>query len=218
MNGPPDATGDYRTLRGAVLPSGMSKKPEKPKTDAADAPKKRSVVKLAILAVVPLALAGGGWFGWTQYQASVVAHEAELAEAEAAARLEADMIKVSTVPTEIAAETSFTHSFALSVILAKECGVVPVDALKAASDEEAATDGLLVNLSWVAAARRTEALNEKTCRRLLNEVVGADAKAAEIAAARLAPPAEDGHGAAADSHGAKPDDGHGAKPEKASGH
>ena len=196
----------------------MSKTPNKAKSDAetADAPKRRSKLKLAVLALVPLVLAGGGYAGWAFYFAPADSHAGEVADGAAAAEGEehgTDMIKVSAVPTEIAAETSFTHSYALSVIVAKDCGVVPVEALKAASEEEAKADGLLVSLSWTAAARRTIALNPKTCRRFLNEVVNADAKAAEIAAARFAA-AQDGgkggHGSAGSGHDA-------TRPEKTSG-
>jgi len=133
----------------------MSKKPEKTGADTAanaDAPKKRSKLKLALFALVPLLLVGGGGYaGWAFYLAPAGAEQAEPGD-EHAAEGEAghetpDPVQVSAVPSEIAAETSFTHSFALSVILADDCGVVPVEALKAASDEEAKADGLLVNLS-----------------------------------------------------------------------
>ena len=160
----------------------MSKKPAKPAADPNAAPKKRSKLKLALLALVPLLAAGGGYGGWVFYSGQAGAQAAE-GEAHPAA----DPIKVSAVPTEIAAETSFTHSYALSVMIARDCGRVRAEALKAASEEEARADGMLVNLSWTAAARRTALLDDKICRRLLNEVYDANVKAVEIAAAKAAP-------------------------------
>jgi hypothetical protein len=156
----------------------MSKKPDKTE---ADAPKGRSKLKLVLFALVPLAVAGGGGYaGWTMFMAG---------DAVAAADPHApapDPVKVSAVPTEIAAETSFTHSFALATIIAKDCGTVRMGALKAASDEEALTDGMLATLSWQAAARRTAVLDEATCRRFRYEVSSANAKAEAIAEARAA--------------------------------
>lgn len=153
----------------------------KTKPSEAETPKKRSPIRLALFALVPAAvLAGAGYGGWIWY-AGIAGEEVEAAQAKAAGT---DPVAVSVVPAEIAAETSFTHSFALASIIAPTCGVVPVAALKAASDEEARTDGLLVNLSWTAAARRTYTLDERTCRYFLNEVRGADAKAARIAQAK----------------------------------
>ena len=163
----------------------MSKKPAKPAADPNAAPKKRSKLKLALLARVPLLLAGGGYGGWVFYSGQAGEHAAQAAEAEA--HPAEDPIQVSAVPTEIAAETSFTHSYALSVMIARDCGRVRAEALKAASEEEARADGMLVNLSWTAAARRTALLDDKICRRLLNEVYDANVKAVEIAAAKAAP-------------------------------
>lgn len=160
----------------------MSKKPAKP-ADPNAAPKQRSKLKLALLALVPLLAAGGGYGGWAFYSGQA-GGGAEAAEAEDTTE---DPIQVSAVPTEIAAETSFTHSYALSVMIARDCGRVRADALRAASEEEARADGMLVNLSWTAAARRTALLDDKTCRRLLNEVYDANVKAVEVAAAHAAP-------------------------------
>lgn len=155
----------------------MSKPSKKPDSAAAETPKPRSRLKLALLALVPLVLAGGGYGGWTY----VTGHEAEAAHAPAP-----DPIAVSAVPTEIAAETSFTHSLALATIIARHCGRVPVRALKAASDDEARADGLLVNLSWTAANRRIVELDDKNCRYFLSEVRTAEAKAARLAAEKEA--------------------------------
>lgn len=167
----------------------MSKKPAKPAaasdTSAADAPKKKSKLKLALLVLAPLVLAGGGYAGWTMFLAAPGGEEAHASES--GEDHGADEIKVSAVPAEIAAETSFTHSFALSVLLAQRCGVVDAAALKAASDEEAIADGALVSLSWQAAARRVATLTEKSCGHMMAEIVGADAKATRLAAEKLAP-------------------------------
>lgn len=176
----------------------MSKKPAKPAAakDAAttDAPK-RSKLKLALLALAPLLLAGGGYAGWTQFFAS----DANAGtHGEAAEGQKQDPAHVSAVPSEIAAETSFTHSLALSVMLAQRCGSVRLSALKEASDAEARADGLLVNLSWLAAARRAGELTEKSCGYLLAEIRAADDKAMRIAEARLA--AEKGDGGKAAAH------------------
>ncbi len=157
----------------------MSKKPA-PATDASQTPRKRSKLKLALLALVPMALAGGGAAGWTYY-ANAAVHDAEAAAAEEAGQ---DHIEVSAVPSEIAAETSFTHSYGLAMMIAPKCGRVPLQALKEASDAEARADGLLVNLSWTAAARRTVTLDDRACRYFLAEIRNADAKAASIVSAR----------------------------------
>ena len=47
------------------------------KTAEPGAPKGRSKLKLAMLAVAPLALAGAGYAGWTQYAGAKAAPEAE---------------------------------------------------------------------------------------------------------------------------------------------
>ena len=184
----------------------MSKKPDKTAAAESDIPKKRSKLRLALLALVPMVLAGGGAAGWTYY-AGAATHDAEAAEAEAAGQ---DHIEVSAVPSEIAAETSFTHSYGLAMMIAPTCGRVPLQALKEASDAEARADGLLVNLSWAAAARRTVTLDERACRYFQAEIRNADAKAANIAAARAA--AENGGG-----HAAKSASGHG-QAKAAAGH
>lgn len=184
----------------------MSKKTAKPaaaETDAG-APKKRSKVKLALFTLVPLLLLGGGGYaGYAFYLApqGEAAHAAgEGTEAGDAAHAEApkDPVKVSAVPSVIAAETSFTHSWAIAVMTRTRCGEVPTPTLKAASEAEAAADGLLVNLSWQAAARRTQVLDDRSCDYLLTEIEDAEAKAQRVAAAAAAP--EDGHGAAPAQH------------------
>lgn len=151
----------------------MSKPSKKPDSAEAETSKPRSKLKLALLALMPVVLAGGGYGGWVWYSGQ----EVEMAHEPAP-----DPIEVSAVPTEIAAETSFTHSYALATIVARECGRVPLRALKAASEEEARADGLLVNLSWTAANRRIVELDEKNCRYFLSEVRTAEAKAARLAA------------------------------------
>ncbi len=102
---------------------------------------------------------------------------------------EADPINVSAVPLDVAAETSATHSYAVAVLMAAQCGAIETPALKAASEAEAHSDGMLVNLSWMAAARRTTTLNAKNCDYLTSEI--------ELAEHRLvagaAPPKEAAH-------------------------
>lgn len=153
----------------------MAKKSAKSDPTAPGAPKKRSKLKLALMVLAPLAIAGGGFAGWIYYPGI---------NAASAAHPEADPVEVSSVPAEIAAETSFTHSYALASIIAHQCGKVPVKALKAVSDTEARADGMLVNLSWAAAARRVYSLDERNCRMFLTEVRTADARAARIVAAQ----------------------------------
>jgi hypothetical protein len=160
----------------------MSKTAKTTDPAEAEAPKSRSRAKLALLALVPLVLAGGGYGGWSYFM---------VPEADAAHAPAPDPIKVSAVPTEIAAETSFTHSFALGSIIARECGRVPLRALKAASDAEATADGMLASLSWAAANRRIIELDDKNCRYFQTEVRSAEAKAARLAAEKDA--AKGGH-------------------------
>lgn len=160
----------------------MSKKPAKAATpaDASDdeQPKKRSKVKLAIFALVPLLLAGGGYFGYTKFLAKPADaaghHEASAEGGEHGA----DPTKVSAIEPELAAETSATHSFALSVLLANRCGPSEVPNLKTASETEAHADGVLVSLSWQAAARRTMTTTRDSCGRLLAEIDEAEKKLA----------------------------------------
>lgn len=164
----------------------MSKKPAKASppadADAAEAPKKRSKVKLAIFALVPLLLAGGGYFGYTQFfakPADAAGHEAAEDGGHGP-----DPLKVAAVDAEIAAETSATHSFALSVLLTNRCGPSETPALKAASETEAHADGMLVSLSWQAAARRVSTTTRDSCGKLLGEVEAAEAKAAAPAGSK----------------------------------
>ncbi|MBO6718358.1 MAG: hypothetical protein JJ913_10420 [Rhizobiaceae bacterium] len=157
---------------------------------AEDAPKKkRSWLKLAIIAAVPLVLAGGGFAAWTLYFA------APDGEAHAAGKADhgaPDPMKVSALPREIAAESSVTHTYALSVLIAGKCGASHVEALRAASNAEAEGDGLLAQLSWESAARRSAQLKERSCGHLLAEIDDADAKAAARAAS-AAKEAASGH-------------------------
>lgn len=150
----------------------MSKKQAKPTASAPAAPKKRPRLRLAVMALAPLLLAGGGGYaGWSYYLG---------ADAEAAAH---DATLPPPIPVEIAAETSFTHSFAVATIIARNCGSLRVPALKAASAAEARVDGTLANLSWQAAARRTFSLDEVSCRHFISEIRVAEAKAESIAEA-----------------------------------
>ena len=158
----------------------MSKTSGKTPAAAPDVPARRSRVRLALIALAPLVLAGAGYGGWMFYSGG---------HAEAAVDGSADPVAILAVPTEIAAETSFTHSFALATIIAPQCGKARVPALQAASDGEAHADGMLVTLSWQAAARRTLTLDENNCRRFLNEVRAAERKATELAMKGGAKPA-----------------------------
>ena len=85
---------------------------------------------------------------------------------------------VSGLPLDVLAETSSTHTYALSVLIAGKCGSPPVPAVKAASDEEAESNGMLVNQSWTAAARRTRGMTQKTCNYLWAEIEAIEAKLA----------------------------------------
>jgi hypothetical protein len=157
----------------------MTKKPEsKPAAGGAEKPQaKRSKLKLALFALVPLVLAGAGYGGWTFYASA--AHHPDGDHAG-----KPDPIAVSAVPTEIAAESSFTHSHGLARIIEHRCGRIRIDQLKTLSQEEARADGMLAALSWEAAARRTAALNDMTCPRFLSEIRSANAKAAAVLEAR----------------------------------
>ena len=162
----------------------MSKKPARTaasETEGAEAPKKRSKLKLALLVLAPLVLlAGGGYAGWTFLLAPADA-SAQTGE-EAAAEPAPDPVQVAAVPVDIAAQTSFTHTYALSVLIEEMCGAISVPALKAASEAEAHADPQLVALSWTAASRRVNALSERSCGHFFAEIENADAKAASIAA------------------------------------
>lgn len=140
--------------------------------EKAEVPTKRSKLRLALLAAAPLALAGGGYAGWTVYAAPGAAAHGESAP---------DAMQVAAITPEIAAESSFTHSYALSVLMARQCGVARVPGLKAASEAEARADGQLVNLSWLAAARRAADLTELSCEHLRQEVREAEYRALTLA-------------------------------------
>lgn len=170
----------------------MAKKKDKAaapaaQTDATAAPKKRSKAKLALLVLAPLlVLGGGGYAGWAFFLAPAPddAH-AEGAEGEGAAEGHGvDPQEVAALEAAAAAETSFTYSFALSELLKARCGAVSVDALKTASDAEAAANGPLVQMSWQAALRRTGTLTEASCDLIVSEIRAADAKAASAAEAK----------------------------------
>jgi hypothetical protein len=170
----------------------MSKKPAKTaasENEGSGTPKKRSKLKLALLVLAPLVvLAGGGYAGWTFFLAPApTAPSAQAGEgAGEAPEQTPDPVQVAAVPVDIAAQTSFTHSYALSVLIEEMCGEISAPALKAASEEEAHADAQLVALSWTAASRRVNALSEKSCGHFFAEIENADAKAATIAADKAA--------------------------------
>src|SRR5690606_11614867 len=124
-----------------------------------------SKLRLALAALVPLVLGGGGYTGWAVH--------AKQADAEAAAAR-------VVVPPEVAAESSFTQAFALAVLIAADCGRVHVPALRAASDAELRDDGSFANASWLAAARRVAATTERSCGYLRKEVREAEFRAAKL--------------------------------------
>lgn len=154
----------------------MFKKKPKPAPDEAASPaepKKRSKLKLALMALAPLVLAGGGYGGWAFFLA------APAEEAHAAAEDHGvDPQKVAALKAAADAETSATYSFALSELIKPDCGIVPAPALKAASEAEAHADGTLVNMSWIAASRRLASVTGKSCGRLRAEVITAEQYAA----------------------------------------
>ena len=145
---------------------------------------KRSKLKLAIFALVPLlVLGGGGYAGWIFF----------LAPPEAAAHGEAhgeahgdghgtDPTKVASLLPDVRPEVSATHSYAVAVIMEPTCGSPPTPALEAASAAEAAADGAMVNRSWIAAVRRTRTLDAKNCSYLWKEIEAAEWKVADGAA------------------------------------
>ena len=63
-------------------------------------------------------------------------------------------------------------------------GNIPRGKLKAASETEAHADGMLVSLSWQAAARRVSTTTRDSCGKLLGEVEVAEAKAAAPAGSK----------------------------------
>lgn len=175
----------------------------KPEAEGADgAPKKRSKIKRALLLLVPLLVLGGaGYAGWIFYAGPkffpAKTHEAKAGEdhGEVAAAHGGDAdhgtddMKVSALPLDVLAESSATHSYALSVLIAERCGATDLPMLTAASNKEAAENGLLVNMSWVAAARRTVGLNDKNCSYFWSEIENAEAKLARAAPPEKAKPA-----------------------------
>jgi len=190
----------------------MAKKKEKPApakaAEATDAPKKkRSPLKLAVLVLAPLVLAGGGYFGWTFFAGEAgedAAHASEASEEGHGDGHGTDATHVAALPPEIAAESTFTYSFAMAELLNGKCGRIRIKALKAAVAEEAVSDGTLVNLSWIAANRRMGTLTEKSCEYIVAEIQNADGKAhvqaEEKAAAAKAAAEGGGHAAPAAHH------------------
>ncbi|MGN6143006.1 MAG: hypothetical protein ACTHOP_05385 [Mesorhizobium sp.] len=150
-----------------------------PSKIAGDGPKTRSGRKLALRVLAPLVLAGGGYAGWMLLAGAEAGAVARTADGEGGQGK--DAMQVSSISTELAAETSFTHTYALSVLIAPRCGVANAPALKAASDAEAHADGMLATLSWQSAARRTAATTEKSCVFLRQEVTEGELRAMELA-------------------------------------
>jgi hypothetical protein len=149
-----------------------------PAANPGDAPKKRSKLKLALFALVPLiALGGGGYGAWAYFLTP-----APQPPAEAEGHGGVDPQKVAALKAETAAETSATYNFALAQLLKARCGGVGVEALKQASDAEAAHDGMLVSMSWQAALRRAGSVTEVSCDRILAEIGHAEARAGGVAA------------------------------------
>lgn len=143
--------------------------------EAGDEPvKKRSKLKLALFAAVPLVLAGSGYGAWAMFLAKpeiTVSPEEERARAVAAE-------KAAKLAAQAAAETSATYSLALAELLAPQCGAMKTQALKAASEAEAHADGVLVNNSWQAANRRVASITADSCGRLQWEIERAEQAAA----------------------------------------
>ncbi len=154
-----------------------------PAAEGEAAPKpKRSKLKLAVFALAPLLLLGGGGYaGWTFFMAPDAAAEAghgEGGDAQGDGH-GTDPTTVSALLPDARPEVSATHSYAIAVIMEPACGAPPVPALKAASAAEAAADGAMVNKSWMAAVRRTRTLDAKNCSYLWKEIEAAEWKAAE---------------------------------------
>nr|WP_295469747.1 hypothetical protein [Mesorhizobium sp.] len=161
-----------------------------PAATPGESPKKRSKVKLILFALVPLIVLGGGGYGaWAYFLAP-----APEVHAEAEGHGGIDPQKVAALKAEADAETSATYNFALAQLLRSRCGGLEVVALKAASDAEAAHDGMLVSMSWQAALRRAGTVTEASCDRILAEIDHAEVKA--------------GGGEPAGGHGEKPKSGH----------
>jgi hypothetical protein len=138
---------------------------------------KRSKLKLALFALLPLLLLGGGAYaGWAFFLATGPAGAAAHGEGGEGHGTGA---KVSALLPDPRPQVSASHSYAVAVIIADVCGVLPVPALKAASEAEAAADGAMVNASWIAAVARTRTLDAKNCSYLWTELEGAEWKAAQ---------------------------------------
>ncbi|MCV0396218.1 MAG: hypothetical protein K5872_04410 [Rhizobiaceae bacterium] len=168
-------------------PAAPAKTPAAKAADTTEQPKKRSVLTLALLVVTPLVLAGGGFAGWTFFltdKAGGEAHAGAAADGQAAGEggsAGEAMLHTSALPPEIAAETSFTYSYALGELLAERCGRLRLSALAAASEAEAKADGMLVHLSWQAAHRRTLTVTARSCDFLRAEIYSAETRAARKA-------------------------------------
>jgi hypothetical protein len=154
--------------------------------------KKRSIVKLAIFALIPILLAGGGYAGWTMFMAPPAGeHAAEGGEHGEGAP---DDMHVAAVDYSVAAENSYSYTLALSVMLAEMCGTTDTEYLEMEADKEMQSDGKLVHLSWVAAHRRMGTLGPNSCDLMIAEIIRADGKAFQIAAAIAAAAKKDAGG------------------------
>lgn len=150
--------------------------------------KKRSKVKLALFALVPVLLAGSGYGAWAMFLAKpeiAISAEEEHAQAVAAE-------KAAALAAAAAAETSATYSLALAELLTPVCGPMKVKALKVASEAEAHADGVLVNNSWQAANRRMGTITAESCGRLQWEIERAE-RAAAGGGQTAKQPAKGGH-------------------------
>lgn len=151
---------------------------------------KRSKLKLALFALVPLlVLGGGGYAGWAFFLAPGAQGEAADGHGETADGHGTDPTKVASLLPDVRPEISATHSYAVAVIMEPACGAPPVPALEAASAAEAAADGAMVNRSWIAAVRRTRTLDAKNCSYLWKEIEAAEYRAADGAAPAKKPAA-----------------------------
>src|SRR5690606_28284554 len=86
--------------------------------------KRRSALKLGLLAAALLVAAGGGYAGWSFFLAGSGEAGAATTEAhDGAAEQAPDPLEIAALHRAARAESSFTHPFALSVLItAKSCG------------------------------------------------------------------------------------------------
>ncbi|MGE0500066.1 MAG: hypothetical protein AB7I79_00265 [Rhizobiaceae bacterium] len=168
----------------------MAKKKDKAApaaSDSGDAPKKRSKLKLALFALAPLVLGGAGYAGWTMFMTAPAEATAHADGHDEAHQSGHDAGLAARMARETAAETSFIYSFALSELTRAMCGKVGnIGALETAANEEAGADGLLANLSWMAANRRMGTITDVSCEYIEAEIIAADNRAYAAAEAKMA--------------------------------